>query len=98
MYSSSAEGVTAQSSRFAFRVDEDVARIHAYGYLDADFNDYLRGNAYVSTNSNTLRMRVYYLNLAHGKWEILGIMQIKTGFMNVASTFASLKQNASMRS
>lgn len=58
--------LTAQSSRFAFRVDEDFARIHAYGYLEADFNGYLPGNGY----SNSLRMRAYYLNLARGKWEI----------------------------
>jgi hypothetical protein len=64
--------LTAQSSRIGFRVDENVARVHAYGYLEADFNGYLPGNAYVSTNSNTLRMRVYYLNLAAGKWEVLG--------------------------
>jgi hypothetical protein len=64
--------LSAQSSRFAIRVDENVARTHAYGYLEADFNGYLPGNASVSTNSNTLRMRVFYLNLARGKWEILG--------------------------
>ena len=62
---------TAQSSRFAIRVDETVGRVKAYGYLEADFNGYLPGNAYVSTNSNTLRMRVYYLNAADGKWEVL---------------------------
>ena len=63
---------TAQSSRIGLKVDETVQAVKAYGYLEADFNGYLPGNAYVSTNSNTLRMRVYYLNLAHGKWEVLG--------------------------
>jgi RecA/RadA recombinase len=64
--------ITAQSSRFAMRVDEMVGKTNAYGYVEADFNGYLPGNAYVSTNSNTLRMRVFYLNLARTKWEILG--------------------------
>lgn len=64
--------MTAQASRFAIRVDEAVGKTRAYGYAEADFNGYLPGNAYVSTNSNSLRMRVYYLNLARGKWEILG--------------------------
>ncbi len=64
--------LTAQSSRFGMRVDEKVGAVKAYGYLEADFNGYLPGNAYVSTNSNTLRMRVFYLNLASGKWEVLG--------------------------
>jgi hypothetical protein len=63
---------TAQSSRIGIRVDETVKNVKAYGYLETDFNGYLPGNAYVSTNSNSLRMRVYYLNLAHGKWEVLG--------------------------
>jgi hypothetical protein len=64
--------LTAQSSRMGMRVDETVGRVKAYGYLEADFNGYQPGNAYVTTNSNTLRMRVYYLNLALGKWEFLG--------------------------
>jgi len=64
--------LTAQSSRLGIKVDETVGNIKAYGYLEADFNGYLPGNAYVSTNSNSLRMRVYYLNLANRKWEILG--------------------------
>ena len=64
--------LTAQSSRFAFRVDETVGDTKAYGYAEADFNGYLPGNAYVSTNSDSLRLRVYYLNLSRGKWEVLG--------------------------
>jgi hypothetical protein len=63
--------LTAQASRVGMRVDEVVGPLKAYGYVEADFNGYLPGNAYVSTNSDTLRMRVYYLNVAHGKWEAL---------------------------
>ena len=44
----------------------------SYGYAEADFNGYLPGNGYVSTNSDSLRLRVYYLNLTRGKWEVLG--------------------------
>ena len=64
--------LTAQSSRFAFRVDEAVGDTKAYGYAEADFNGYLPGNGYVSTNNDSLRLRVYYLNLTRGKWEVLG--------------------------
>jgi hypothetical protein len=64
--------LTAQSSRFAIRVDEAVGDTKAYGYAEADFNGYLPSNGYVSTNSDSLRLRVYYLNLARGKWEVLG--------------------------
>ncbi len=63
---------TAQSSRISLRVDETVKNVKAYGYLEADFNGYLPGNGNVTTNSNSLRMRVYYLNLARGPFELLG--------------------------
>lgn len=63
--------LTAQSSRLGMRVDEIVGPLKAYGYVEADFNGYLPGNGYVSTNSDSLRMRVYYLNVAHDKWELL---------------------------
>jgi hypothetical protein len=64
--------LTAQSSRLAIRVDESVGETKAYGYAEADFNGFLAGNGNVSTNSDSLRMRVFYLNLARGKWEVLG--------------------------
>jgi len=64
--------MTAQSSRIGFKVEEKLANLKAYGYLEADFNGTLAGNAYVSTNSNTPRMRVYYMDLSGPKWEILG--------------------------
>lgn len=64
--------LTAQSSRIGMRVEQSLGLMKAYGYLEADFNGYLPGNGYVSTNPNSLRMRVYYLDLARGKWELLG--------------------------
>lgn len=64
--------LTAQSSRLAIRVDEAIGKTKVYGYAEADFMGYLPGNGYVTTNSDTFRMRVYYLNLARGKWELLG--------------------------
>ena len=63
--------LTAQSSRIAFRADEDFGKTRVFGYAEADFNGYLPSNGYVSTNSDTLRMRVYFLDVAHGKWEAL---------------------------
>ena len=64
--------LSSQSSRIGIRVDQAIDRMKAYGYMEADFNGTLAGNAYVSTNSNSLRMRVYYMNLSQGKWELLG--------------------------
>jgi hypothetical protein len=57
------------------RFDETVGKAKALGYVELDFNGYLPGNAYVSTNSNTLRMRVFYANLRYNKWDILGGQQ-----------------------
>jgi hypothetical protein len=63
---------TAQSSRISLRADESVGKTSVFGYAEADFNGYQPQNAFVSTNSDTLRMRVYFLNLSRGKWDLLG--------------------------
>lgn len=63
---------SSQSSRIGMRVDEAMGKFRGYGYLEADFNGYQPTNAYVSTNANTMRMRVYYVDLARGRWEGLG--------------------------
>lgn len=63
---------SSQSSRIGMRVDQSMGKMKGYGYLEADFNGALPGNAYVSTNPNSLRMRVYYVNLTRAKWELLG--------------------------
>jgi hypothetical protein len=63
---------TAQSSRISLRADEVFGKTKVFGYGEADFNGYLPSNAYVSTNSDTLRMRVYFTDLSRGRWEVLG--------------------------
>lgn len=63
---------TAQSSRISLRADEDFGTARVFGYAEADFNGYLPSNAYVSTNSDSMRLRVYFLNLTHGRWQLLG--------------------------
>lgn len=63
---------TAQSSRFSLRADEAFGATKVFGYGEADFNGYLPSNAYVSTNSDSLRLRVYFADLSHGHWELLG--------------------------
>jgi len=64
--------LTAANSRVSLRIDENIGKIKAYGYAEADFNGYLPGNVYVSTNSDSLRLRVFYMNLSAGKWDLLG--------------------------
>jgi hypothetical protein len=62
---------SAQSSRITLRADEKFKDFKVFGYGEADFNGYLPSNAYVSTNSDTFRLRVAYTDIAHGKWELL---------------------------
>jgi TolA-binding protein len=63
---------TAQSSRMSLRADEAFGATRVFGYGEADFNGYLPSNAYVSTNSDTMRLRVYFTDLSRGRWEVLG--------------------------
>ena len=73
-----------QNSRIGFRVDARIKDAHLIGYMEADFLGTLpatvsgtnvsggSGNVAVSSNSNTLRSRLYWVDIARGKWEILG--------------------------
>jgi hypothetical protein len=62
---------TAQGSRVSLRADETFGPVRVFGYAEADFNGYLPSNAYVSTNSDSLRLRVYFTDLKSGRWELL---------------------------
>jgi len=64
--------LTAANSRLSLRVDENIGKVKVYGYGEIDFNGTAPGNVYVSTNSDVTRLRVFYLNLTAGKWDILG--------------------------
>jgi hypothetical protein len=61
-----------QNSRIGFRVDADVKGAHVMGYMESDFLGNNPGNVGVSSNSNTLRSRLYWIDLRKDKWEILG--------------------------
>jgi len=53
-------------------VDADVWGAHVIGYMEADFLGNNPGNVGVSSNSNTLRSRLYWADIRKDKWEILG--------------------------
>jgi hypothetical protein len=55
-----------------FRVDADVKGAHVIGYMEADFLGNNPANVAVSSNSNTLRSRLYWVDIARGSWEVLG--------------------------
>jgi hypothetical protein len=64
---------TSQSSRLSLKVDANVTKDTAVtGYVESDFNGYQPPNAYQSTNSSTFRLRLYWVDITHGKWEVLG--------------------------
>ena len=54
------------------RIDAPVAGAHVLGYMESDFLGFSPANAAVSSNSNSLRLRLYWVNLKKGKYEILG--------------------------
>jgi hypothetical protein len=62
---------TAQGSRLSLRADETFGSVKVFGYAEADFNGFLPPNGYVSTNSDSLRLRVYFTDLKRGRWELL---------------------------
>lgn len=61
-----------QNSRIGFRVDADVKGAHIIGYMEADFLGNNPGNVAVSSNSNTLRSRVFWVDVRKDQWEVLG--------------------------
>jgi hypothetical protein len=64
---------TAQTSRLSMKVDIPAGEsTHVTGYIESDFNGFQPPNAYISTNSSTLRLRLFWGDIQHGRWEILG--------------------------
>lgn len=61
-----------QNSRIGFRVDARVKGAHVIGYMESDFLGNNPGNVAVSSNSNTLRSRLYWVDVSKGHWEMLG--------------------------
>lgn len=65
--------ISAQYSRLSLKVDANLTPSTAItGYVEADFLGFLPPNAYITANSNSLRLRVYWADVKHAKWEFLG--------------------------
>jgi hypothetical protein len=77
-YSNTAQGhltetrLTAQYSRFNILVTDKVGDNDVKGYCEADFSGNDANNVYQVVNGHTLRLRLCFLDLKRGKWEILG--------------------------
>ena len=63
---------TAQNSRLGLRLDTKIKDTRLTGLLETDFIGFSPGNVAVTTNSNNLRFRLFWLDVQRGKWEILG--------------------------
>jgi hypothetical protein len=64
--------VTSQASRLSLKVDANVGNSTSVtGYIESDFNGYQPPNAQESTNSDTLRLRLFYADVTHNKWSLL---------------------------
>jgi hypothetical protein len=65
--------LSMQNSRIGFRADADIHGAHVIGYMEADFlGTPASTNIAVSTNSNLLRSRLYWVDMRKGAFEILG--------------------------
>jgi hypothetical protein len=63
---------TAQTSRLSMQVNIPVSdETHVKGYVESDFNGFQPPNAYISTNSSSFRLRLFWADVRHGKWEVL---------------------------
>jgi hypothetical protein len=63
---------SAQHSRLSLKVNTKYGENNIAGYVEADFNGNDAANVFVSSNSHTNRLRLYWVDLKRGKWEILG--------------------------
>jgi hypothetical protein len=63
---------SAQNSRIGLRVDAPVNGATVLGYLEADFLGLVPANAAVTSNSDSLRLRLYWVDVRKGPFEIVG--------------------------
>jgi hypothetical protein len=64
---------SAANSRVTLTVTENpTANLALTGYLEGDFSGNQPTSLYVTSNSNTWRMRHFWVSVARGKWEVLG--------------------------
>jgi hypothetical protein len=64
--------LSPQNSRIGARIDANIQGAHVMGYWESDFLGNNPANVSVTSNSNTLRMRLYWVDIKRNKWEILG--------------------------
>ena len=63
---------SAQNSRVGIKIDANPDNFTVTGYLEADFLGNAPPNLEVTSHSSTMRMRLYWVDVHRGKWEVLG--------------------------
>ncbi len=63
---------STQNSRIGFRVDSEVLGAKVLGYFEADFLGNQPGTVFVSSNSDTFRMRNVFVDVEKNGFEFLG--------------------------
>ena len=63
---------TGQYSRFNIKTTTKFGKNDVTGYIEFDFNGNDATNVFVTSNPHTNRIRLYWLDVKRGKWEILG--------------------------
>ena len=64
--------MSAQNSRLSLKAHGVYGANDITGYVEMDFLGNAASNVFVTSNSNTDRMRLYWVDLRRGKWEFLG--------------------------
>ena len=63
---------SSQNSRVTLLVTSQVGRASVRGYIETDFSGNAPAGLNVTTNGNTLRLRLYYAQFRRGKFEFVG--------------------------
>jgi len=63
---------SAQNSRLGLRTQAKFGAATVTGYLEADFLGFLPPNGFDTSNSDSLRLRLFWVNYRRGKFEMLG--------------------------
>jgi hypothetical protein len=63
---------TGQGSRLSLKVEaQPSASTAVTGYVESDFNGFEPANSNISTKSDTFRLRLAFVQIKHGKWELV---------------------------
>ena len=62
--------LSTQNSRLSLKVNANTGVNEFTGYVETDFLGFQPPNANQTSNSNSLRLRLYFVDVKHKKWEV----------------------------